>query len=128
MRDVSRRTLGNGFACEQNDACDADHRGKETTTLRQGVTTDFLASSSVHGHLLADVIARANADPTIMSAGFARRARSRASEPVIQKYVRVSRQSDNSNDLIDNNLPLSKRKPPNRRDESDSTAVALCGM
>jgi hypothetical protein len=64
---VSRRTLCTGFACEENDACGAEHRNESTTTLsayrtmRYGAVTACLASSSVHGDLLAHAIARANA-------------------------------------------------------------------
>jgi len=67
-QDGSRRTLSTGFAREEDDACGAEHRNKESAaalspyrTMRYGAVTAFLASSSVHGDLLAHVNARANA-------------------------------------------------------------------
>jgi hypothetical protein len=67
-QDVSRRTLSTGFASAEDDPRGAEHRNKESIatlspyrTMRDGAVTAFLASNSVHGDLLAHVIARANA-------------------------------------------------------------------
>ena len=75
LQDVSRRTLGTGFAREEDDARGAEHRYETTATsssyrtMRYGVVTAFLASSSVHGDLLAHVIARANAIRQLLQYG-----------------------------------------------------------
>jgi hypothetical protein len=59
--------LSTGFAGEEDDARGAEHRNESSATLspyrtmRYGAVTAFLASNSVHGDLLAHVIACANA-------------------------------------------------------------------
>jgi hypothetical protein len=58
LQDISRRALSAGFVREQDDERGAEHHNKEGTatvpccrTMRYGVATNFLASSSVHGNL-----------------------------------------------------------------------------
>jgi hypothetical protein len=90
LQDVSRRTLSVGFAREEGNARGAEHRNKESTptlaphrTMRYGVVTAFLASSSVHSDLLAHIIARANAIRQFLQYG--PRGWFAAGKPVIQK-------------------------------------------
>ena len=75
LQDGSRRALSTGFAREEDDARGAEHRNESTAifspyrTMRYGVVIAFLASSLVHGDLLAHVIARANAIRQLLQYG-----------------------------------------------------------
>jgi hypothetical protein len=95
--------LRTGFAREEDDPRGAEHRnaGNATSSPHRTMRYGFLASSSVHGDLLAHVIARANAIRQIVQYG--PRVGSRQGKPAIQKIcVWVSRQCRFSNDQFEN--------------------------
>jgi hypothetical protein len=92
--------------------------------MRYGAVTAFLASNSVHGDLLAHVIARANAIRHLF--GMLRLpVRSRTS--LFPNECLVSPQSELSNDQVENSAASKTAAEPTRY-RIKGTAVALCGM
>jgi hypothetical protein len=132
LQGSSRRALSTGFACEEDDARGAEHRNESTAafspyrTMRYGVVIAFLASSLVHGDLLAHGIARANAIRQLLQYGSP--AGSQQARLLFKISVWVSLQSEFSNDQVENSALLSKRLRSRRDFRSKDTAAALCGM
>ena len=107
LQNISRRALSAGFVREQDDECSAEHRNEESTatvpscrTMRYGVATDFLASSSVHDNLSCACYGACSIQSDNCFSMVGLPVRSRVSL-LFEHKVWVARQSRFSNDQIE---------------------------